>query len=122
MGDFFLAIGVIGFDARTNLRFREDHVVIAAVIHDHGFVVDVSGVSTNAIEKVAVVGNNDQDAFIFEEIVLKPVHGIEVEVVGGLVEKQGRRVAEKGLREEHAHFLAALEFAHLALMQSAVNA
>src|SRR2546430_8694658 len=40
-----------------------------------------------------------------------------VEVVGGLVEEQRRGIAEKRLGQQHANFLPALQFAHLAHVQ-----
>ena len=43
--------------------------------------------------------------------------GVEIEVVGGLVEQEGLGLAEEGLREEHADFLSALQLAHLAVVQ-----
>ena len=71
---------------------------------------------------MAVVRDDDQHARIFVEIILQPVHGIEVQVVGGLVEQQRRGIAEQGLRQEDANFLAALQLAHLALVQSRFDA
>ena len=49
--------------------------------------------------------------------VLQPVDGVEIEVVGGLVEEQGFGLAEESLRQQDADFLAALQLAHLALVQ-----
>ena len=48
--------------------------------------------------------------------------GIEIEVVGGLVEQQRGRAAEQGLRQQHADFLAALQFAHAAFVQRVFDA
>ncbi len=115
--NFLFALGIFRFDPRANLRLGDDHVVVAAVVHDDRFVVDVRGVRAHAVEEVAVVRDDDQHAFVVAEISLQPVHGIQVEVVGGLVEQQRARIAEEGLRQQHAHFLAALQFAHLALVQ-----
>ena len=69
------------------------------------------------VEEVAVVRDDDQRAVVADEEVLQPVDRIEVEVVGRLVQQQRRRVAEQRLREQHAHLLAALQFAHLPLVQ-----
>ena len=98
------------------------HFVVAAVVHDDGFVVDVGGVGADAVEEMAVVGDDDEHAFVFQQIILQPVDGIEVEVVGGLVEEQRRRAAEQGLRQQHADFLSALELAHLAFVERAFDA
>ena len=45
------------------------------------------------------------------------MHGIEIQVVGRLIKKQRRRIAEKRLRQQHAHFLAALQISHGAFVQ-----
>jgi hypothetical protein len=50
------------------------------------------------------------------------VHGIEVEVVGGLVEQESSWIAEERLREEHTNFLATLKLAHFAFVQGAFDA
>ena len=122
MSDFLFAIGVLGFNARANLCFGHDHVVVAAVVHDDGFVVDVRGVRADAVEKMAVVRDDNKHAFVFAKIALQPVDGIKVEVVGGLVEEQRAGIAEKRLGQQHANFLPALQFAHLAHMQRGFDA
>ena len=43
-------------------------------------------------------------------------------MVGGLVQQQRGRVAEQRLRQQHAHFLAALQFAHAAFVQRGFHA
>ena len=115
--DLLFALGVLLLDARADGRFRQHHVVVSAVVHDHGLVIDVGRMRANAVEEMPVVRDDDQHAFVLAQIVLQPVHGIEVKIVGRLVEQQRRRIAEKRLRQQHAHFLAALQLAHLALVQ-----
>ena len=66
--------------------------------------------------------NHDQHAFVVVQIILQPVHRIEIQVVGRLVQQQRRRIAEQRLRQQHADLLAALQFAHLALVQRRFHA
>ncbi len=120
--NLFLALRVFGFDARAHLRLGDDHVVVAADVHDDGFVVDVRGVRADRIQEMAIVRDDDQHAFEFVQIFLEPMHGIEVEVVGRLVEQQRGRRTEERLREQHADFLSALQFAHFAFVQIALDA
>src|SRR5579859_3702308 len=47
--DFLFTLGVFRFDARANVRLGHDHVVVSAVVHDDGFVVDVGGVGADAV-------------------------------------------------------------------------
>ena len=85
-------------------------------------IVDVGDVGADAVQEVAVVRDDDQGALVAAEVILQPVDGIEIEVVGRLVEQQRRRIAEQRLREQHADLLAALQFAHLALVQRVFDA
>ena len=117
LGDLLFALGVLRLERRADLGLGHHHVVVAAGVGDDGLVIDVGGVRGDAVEKVPVVGDGDQRAVVAVEEVLKPVDGVEIEVVGGLVEQQGFRLAEEGLGQQHADFLAALQFAHLALVQ-----
>src|SRR6202034_3216538 len=55
------------------------------------------------------------------QVVRERVDRIQVKVVRRLVEQQRRRAAEKRLREQHTDFLAALKFAHLALVKRFLN-
>src|SRR5882762_4492989 len=108
LGDFLFAHLVFGFDARADGGLGEDHVVVAANVGDNGFVVDVGNVGADFIEEMAVVRNDDENAFVGGQVILEPMDGIEVEIVGGLIEKERGRVAEKGLGEKDANFLAAV--------------
>ena len=116
LGDLLFALGVLRFEGGTDLGFGHDHVVVAAGVDDDGLVVDVGGVGGDGVEEVAVVGDGDEGAVVVVEEVLEPVDGVEIEVVGGLVEEQGLGLAEEGLGEQDADLLAALDFAHLALV------
>ena len=63
----------------------------------------------DAVEKIAVVRDEQQRAGIAREPVLEPQHGVEVEVIGGLVEQQQVRAAHQRLREIEPHAPAAGE-------------
>src|SRR5687768_5764667 len=69
------------------------------------------------VQKMPVMGNDNQAAVVGAQMVLKPVDGIEIEIVRGLVKQQNVRVAEQGLRQQDAHFLSALQFAHFSNMK-----
>ena len=116
LGDLLFALRVLRFERGADLRLGHHHLVVSAGVGDDGLVIDVGGVGGDAVEKVAVVRDGDEGAVVAVQEVLQPVDGVEIEVVGGLVEEQGFGLAEEGLGEEDAHFLAALELAHLALV------
>ena len=71
----------------------------------------------DVVEEVAIVRDSDDGPVVAHEEVFEPVDGLEIEIVGGLVEEQGLRVAEESLGEENADLLAALELGHLALVE-----
>ena len=121
LGDLLFALLVLRFEAGANLRLRHHHVVVAAGVGDDGLVVDVGDVRADAVQEVAVVRDGDERAFVVVEEILQPVDGVEVEVVGRLVEQQRLRLAEERLRQQHADLLAALQLAHLALVKFVGN-
>ena len=66
----------------------------------------------HAVEEVAVVRDDEQRAGVALEPVLQPDDGVEVEVVGRLVEQQQVGRAHQRLREVQAHAPAAGEARH----------
>ena len=115
--DLLLALLVLRFEARSDLRLGHHHLVVAAAVGDDGLVVDVGGVRAHRVQEVAVVRDHDQRALVANEEIAQPVNRVEVEVVGRLVEQQRLRIAEQRLRQQHAHFLAALHLAHQPMME-----
>ncbi len=61
--------------------------------------------------------DHDEHAFIAVQELLQPMDGVQVKVVGGLVQEQRLRMPEQGLRQQHADLLPALQLSHLALVQ-----
>ena len=114
---FFSRWAFCDFEGGADLGLGHHHVVVAAGVSDDGLVIDVGGVGGDGVEEVAVVGDGDEGAVVAGEEVLQPVDGVEIEVVGGLVEEQGFGLAEEGLGEQDADLLAALQLAHFALVQ-----
>ena len=74
--------------------------------------VDVDDRVDDAVEEVAVVRDEEQRARIAGEPVLEPQHGVEVEMVGRLVEEQQVGAAHQRLREVEPHPPAAGEARH----------
>ena len=114
---FFSRCALSASIARADLRLRQHHVVVAAGIRDDRLVVDVGDVRADLVQEVPVVRDDDERAVVALEERLQPVDRVEVEVVRRLVEQQRFRAAVERLRQQHAHFLAALELGHLPLVQ-----
>ena len=64
-----------------------------------------------------IVRDDDERAVVAPEEFFEPVDGIEVQMVRRLVEEERFGVAEERLSQQHAHFLSALQLAHLPLVQ-----
>src|SRR5712664_3521541 len=86
--DFLIALGVLRFDARADLRLGQHHVVISTGVRDDGLVIDIGDVRADGVEEVPVVRDNDNRTLIAAEKILEPVNRFEVEVVGRLIEQQ----------------------------------
>ena len=91
-------------------RFVPEAVVAGEELHL--VVVDIEGMGAHRVEEVAVVAHHEHGVFKFREIVFEPCHGVEVEVVGRLVEQKVVGVAEKGLGKQHAHLFVTRKVAH----------
>ena len=66
----------------------EDVRRVAALVHVDGGVVDLPGLLAHGVEEPAVVGDDHQRAGARHQVPGEPVHRLDVEVVGGLVEQQ----------------------------------
>ena len=118
--------GFEGFDAvalvlvgvhqlRAALFFLHDIFFVVAVVDVHALVPELDGLVDGDVEEVAVVRDEDVGVGIVVEVVFEPVAGLEVEVVGGLVEEEERRFLEEEFRQRDAHLPAAGELFGLAL-------
>ena len=63
---------------------------------------------TYFIQEVTVMGNNNHRIFKIDEEFLQPGDGIQIQMVGRLIQKQDVRVAEKRFGKEYLHLLAAV--------------
>ncbi len=69
----------------------------------------------HAVEKLPVMGYEQQGARIVSQPLLQPEDGVEVEMVGGLVEQQQVRAAHQRARQVRPHFQSARELPHRAI-------
>ncbi len=83
--------------------------VVVAGIERQRAVMQVQDMRRHGVEDVAVVADEQQPARPAPEEGLQPEAGLEVEVVGGLVEQEQVRLGEQGPGQRHAHAPAAGE-------------
>ena len=69
----------------------------------------------HGVQEVAVVADGQHRAAEVQYVVLQPLRGAQVQVVGGLVEKEDVGVLQDEAGQVHARLLAAAELVELAL-------
>ena len=71
--------------------------VVVAHVHPHLAKVNVHNMGADGVKKVTVVGDYNEGAGEFQQKILQPGDGADIQVVGGLVQQDDVRVAEEGL-------------------------
>src|SRR5882672_151139 len=96
-------------------------LVIPGKEADLGLALEGEDVGCDAIEEPAVVAGDEHASGELEQGVLQGAQGLDVEVVGGLVQEQHVRPGEHGLRQMHPPALAARERADFFLLVGAFD-
>ena len=68
------------------------------------------------------MGYDDDGVLEVDEKLLEPLDGVQIEVVGRLVEEQDVRITEQRLREEDLNLLGALQLVHLLVVELCADA
>ena len=86
----------------------------AVVSGKHGYLseVDVYGVGADTVQEVAVVAHHQHGMLKLTQVLLQPLNGFQVKVVGGLVEQQVVGVSEQCLGQHYAYLFLSAQFAH----------
>ena len=117
---FLLAVGFLHlFD--NQLAGLHPEVVVSCVQLDFP-IVNVSYLGTDLIQEITVMGYHDNGVLKVNQKLLQPRNGVQVQVVGRLIQKQNVRVAEQGLGKKHLYLLSAQKGAHLRIVQVRLNA
>ena len=66
------------------------------------------------------MGHHDDRVFEIDEEVLQPCDGVQIQMVGGLVQEQYVRIAKQSLGQQHFYFQAAVQVFHRGIMQLSV--
>ena len=89
---------------------------VVAGIERQATVVEVQDALRHGVEKVPVVGDEQQGAGVAGQPLLEPHHGLQIEVVGGLVEQEEIGAAHQRASQVEAHAPAAGEVRHRPLL------
>ena len=101
--DLPLLLGIRSLLQRERQRTLALELRVIAGVEVQLARVDVDDLPDDAVEKVAIVRDEQQRPRISREPVLQPQHGVQVEVVGRLVQQQQVRTAHQRLCEIQAH-------------------
>ena len=73
----------------------------------------------DGVEKVAIVADDDDHALVLivHDEVFQPVDGLDIQIVGRLVQQYDVRVAKEGLSQQHFNLEPAVDIGHFVLMQ-----
>ena len=63
------------------------------------------------------MADHDDGAVVVQQEVVEPLHGGNVQVVGGLVQQQDVGVAEQGLSQQHLHLETGVQGLHVVIVQ-----
>ena len=114
VGDFALLLRIhrrLHGEARGALLFERR---IVASRERQFLRVQIGDMGDAGIEKIPVMRHQQQGSAITGEPLLKPNHGFQIEVVGGLIEQQQVGTADQRLREIEPHAPAAGKRRHRA--------
>ena len=98
--------------ALAGLGSRGHVFIIVARVQAHFAVIQVCHMGADTVQEVAIVGNDDHGALTLVEHFFQPANGIDVQVVGGLVQQHDVRIGEQGLGQQHAQFPAGGNLTH----------
>ena len=113
MADFLLLVQ-IGLHLRfPKLRFLPRVVRIVSRECSDGSLIDLHNLRDDPVQKVPVVGDDDDGPLIVHEEGFQPGDGMHVQMVGGLVQQDDIRAGEEQLPEGDSRLLSAGQSVHL---------
>ncbi len=115
LADPVLLVFVGGLKLRAALGLLLFVAGEAAGVEVQPLVPQLGDFAHGDVEEVAVVGDQDEGVGVGGEIAFEPVAGFQVEMIGGLVEKEDVGLGEEQLGEGDAHLPAAGELLGAAL-------
>ena len=96
--------------------------IVIARVELYLAVIDVRGMGAHLVQEIAVMGDHDDRILKVDQEVLQPCDGVQIQMVGGLVQKQYVRIAEQRLGQQHLHLDVAVQVLHGGIVQVRVDA
>ena len=115
-GYFFFSLSVVRGLLFARLRGRQHVFVVGAGVGGDLAVVEISHVRAHAVQKMAVMRNDDHGAVARVECIFQPADGVDIEVIGRLVQQQNVGIGKQRLRQQYTQFESGRNSAHRPLM------
>ena len=104
LGQLLVELGVLsGFGFQSRLLAIQVRRVVARPTREPA-AIEFQDAGRHLAEQGSIVRNEEQRAAVAEQKILQPADGVDVQVVGRLVQQQEIRAADHGLGQEHAAF------------------
>ncbi len=108
--DALTLVAISGFELIHALLFLLQKLFVVARIEMHAAIPDLDDFVDGDVQEIAVVRNQHEGERIVGKILLQPVAGFQIQVIGGLVEQQQVGFFKQQLGERDAHLPAAGKF------------
>ncbi len=91
--------------------------IVVANVHLNLAVVDIHDMRADFIQKVAVVRDHDDRVRKVYQELFQPVDGVDIKVVGRLVQEEDIGFGKQRLRQKDFHLAGAVQFRHGLVMR-----
>ena len=85
-------------------------------------VIDIRDIGTDLVQEIAVMRHNDHRILKIDQEFLQPADGVQIQMVGRLVQQQDIRVAEQGSGQQDLYLFTAGQLLHEQIMFFRLNA
>ena len=103
---------VVGHGALAHFGRGNHEIVVVTWIKPQFAEIEIGNMRADAVQEVSVMRNDDHRTFARVENFFQPAYGVDVQVVGGLVEQEDVGITKQRLRQQHAELPAWRHFAH----------
>jgi hypothetical protein len=112
MMNALLLVPLIGLQLSPALRLLFQVTVVIARIEISAAIPDLQDSLDRDVQEITVVRDEHKREGIAVQVLLQPIAGFKVQMVGRLVEQQDIRLGQKELGQSDAHLPSAREFFH----------
>ena len=91
--------------------FFPDKLRIGALVAHHSAVLQLDGLVGDMVKKITVMADDDHGSSEIAQKILQPADGLNIQMIGRLVEKEHRAVRKQKLRQTQLRTLSAAETA-----------